>query len=157
MAMPGKSESHHATPSVLWPRVRMLPQLGVGGCTPMPRKDSADSTSTAEATPKVAATSTGAMALGRMCRKMIRGLLAPMAFTASTKSRSFRLKNSARTNLVIPIHEVSPITAMMLKMLGSRKAITARIRKNEEKPEHDVYKRMMIVTSNGSDQGKCKT
>ncbi|OPY10892.1 MAG: hypothetical protein A4E67_00414 [Syntrophaceae bacterium PtaB.Bin038] len=48
-----------------FPAVRMLPQLGVGGCTPIPRKLRADSVRIAPATPRVAATSTEAMQLGR--------------------------------------------------------------------------------------------
>ncbi|MNC76091.1 hypothetical protein D3C75_1277440 [compost metagenome] len=60
----------------------MLPQLAVGGCTPMPRKLRPDSAMIAAATPKVALTMIGASAFGRMWRKTIRGVLSPRATPA---------------------------------------------------------------------------
>jgi hypothetical protein len=97
-----------------FPAVRMFPQDGVGGCTPMPRKESADSVRIAPATPRVAATRTGASVLGRMCRKMMRASPAPCARAAATKSRSLSERVSARTSRDTPIHPVNPMMIMML-------------------------------------------
>ena len=98
----------------------------------------------APATPRVAATKTGAMALGRMWRKMMRRSPAPRLLAATTYSRSLRLRNSARTNRATPIQEVSPITAMMLRIDGSSRAITARIRKKVGKQSIMSVKRITV-------------
>ena len=68
---------------------------------------------------RVADTITGAMALGKMCLKMILALLAPSARAASTNSCSRKDKNWPLTILASPGHDVSPITSMMLKILLS--------------------------------------
>ena len=65
-----------------FPAVRMFPQLGVGGWTPMPRKLRADSVRIAPATPSVAVTRTDAIAFGRIWRKMIRRSPAPITRAA---------------------------------------------------------------------------
>ena len=62
----------------------MLPQLGLGGCVPMPRKLSDASSRMAEATHSVISTTMGAAMLGTMWRKMITGVLTPTATAAST-------------------------------------------------------------------------
>ena len=111
----------------------MFPQLAVGGWTPSPRKLSPDSTRMAPATPSVAEMSTGASVLGRMWRSNIRQVEQPDKRATDTKSRWRRLRVSARTRRATPIHEVRPMTIMMLVRLGSRKAMTERIRKNEGK------------------------
>ena len=67
----------------------------------------------------------------------------PASRAASTNSRSRRVSASARTRRVTPIHEVSPITTMILVRLGSRKAITASIRKNDGKQSMISTTRMM--------------
>ena len=72
MANPGKTASHHAYSMFCSAEKRMFPHDGVGRGTPKPRKESADSMRTAEATPKLADTRTGANAFGSRCRKMIR-------------------------------------------------------------------------------------
>ena len=112
-----------------FPAVRMFPHEGVGGCTPIPRNDSADSVRIAPATPSVAATRIGASVLGRTWRKMIRASPAPCARAAATKSRSLRERVSARTRRATPIQPVRPMTAMMFQIDGSRKAMTDRMRK----------------------------
>ena len=94
----------------------------------------------AEAMPIVVETSTGARALGIMCLKMILAKPNPSALAAITKSCSLKDRNSARTNRVVPIQLVSPMTAMMLYMLAGRRATTVRIRKK-------LGKQSMISTS----------
>ena len=66
-------------------------KLASGGWTPRPRKLSEDSTSMAPATPRVAETSTGARALGRICTKSRRADEAPASLEAAMKSRSRRI------------------------------------------------------------------
>lgn len=63
-------------------------QEGVGGCTPMPRKDSVASKSTVVAMPSVAQTIMVEKRCGRICLRMMRGAPAPIARSASMKSRS---------------------------------------------------------------------
>ena len=99
----------------------------------MPRNESALSVRIAPATPSVAETRTGEMAFGRICLKIIRVSRAPIARAAKTKSRSRNERNSARTSLATPIQLVKPMMIMMFQIDGSRKAITARIRKKEGK------------------------
>ena len=111
------------------PAVRMFPHEGVGGCTPRPRNERPLSVRIAPATPSTAATSTGAIAFGRMCRKISRASPAPSARAATTKSRSRRLRNSARTSRQTPIQPVMPMTNITFQMLGPMNAITVRIRK----------------------------
>ena len=62
----------------------MLPQLGFGGCVPMPRKLSDASSRMAEATHSVISTTIGAEMFGTMWRKMIIGVRTPTAIAAST-------------------------------------------------------------------------
>src|SRR5207244_12364571 len=76
---------------------RRVPQVGVGGWTANPRNESADSVRMAAATPKVAFTVIGPMALGIMCQKMMRESRAPEARAASTNSFSFSDRNTPRT------------------------------------------------------------
>ncbi len=73
---------------------------------------------------------------------------APASRAAAMKSRSRRDRVSARTSRATPIHEVSPITAMMFSRLGSRKAMTARIRKNDGK--HSMMSTQRMISSSVS-------
>jgi hypothetical protein len=106
----------------------MFPHDGVGGWTPMPRNDSADSVGIAPATPSVAATRIGASVFGRMWRNMIRPVPAPWARAAAMKSRSFSDSVSARTRRATPIHPVSPMMTMMFRWRADEAA--NRMRKN---------------------------
>src|SRR3970040_2380127 len=108
----------------------MFPHVAYGGWTPRPRKESPDSVRMAAGIPSVMATSTGGIALGRMCRQMIRNALAPMDCDQITNSRSLRDRNSARTRRATPIHPVYPITDMIVQIDGWRKARTASRGKN---------------------------
>ncbi len=48
------------------------------------------------------------MALGIMCLRMIRKLLAPATFAASTNSRSRRVRNSPRTSRASVVQVIAP-------------------------------------------------
>src|SRR3989338_742885 len=147
MARPGNTEIHHAISILSLPMVNIFPQLAVGGWTPMPRKLNADSTSTAPAMPNTADTSTGDMAFGRICLKIILKSLAPNALAARTNSLSFRDKNSALTSLATPIHDVTPMTIIIFHMLGSRNAMTARIKKKVGIASMMSTKRILILST----------
>ena len=71
----------------------------------------------------------------------------PANRAAATKSRSRRERVSARTNRATPIHEVSPMTTIIVLRLGSKNAITARIRKKEGKQSMTSTPRMMISST----------
>ena len=110
----------------------MFPHDGVGGWMPRPRKDRVDSAMIAAATPSVAATMIGASAFGRMCLRMIRMSLAPMARAASTNSRARSCRKDARTRRAVVIHERRPSTititpiVMPLKKTPSRMSTKSR-------------------------------
>ncbi len=95
----------------------------------------------------VAETRTGAMALGTMCLKIILQLGTPRAVAAVTKSCSRRDRNSALMNRAAPIQLVSPITAIMFKMLRSSRATTVRIRKKLGKQSMISIKPVMSTST----------
>ena len=72
MARPGNKVNHQAISIKFLDWDKISPQLGVGGCTPKPKKLKLDSTKMAEATPKVAETKIGAKLLGKICFKIMR-------------------------------------------------------------------------------------
>ena len=125
----------------------MFPHVAWGGGTPNPRKLKPASVKMAEAMPMVAETSTGATALGMICRKIILKLPIPRAFAAATKSCSLNERNSARTNLVVPIQLVSPITIIMLYILAGSRATTVKIRKKLGKQSMISTIRMIKVST----------
>ena len=73
----------NATATKLRPSAMMLPQLGVCGGMPTPRKLSTASVRMAEAAMKVACTISGANRLGRMWRNRMAGTRVPDATAAS--------------------------------------------------------------------------
>src|ERR1051325_9497016 len=79
----------------------MLPQLGHGGGTPMPRNESDASSSSTLPTPSAAETMIGAAAFGRTWRKITRPSPAPSARAATTKSRPRSASTSARTSRLV--------------------------------------------------------
>ena len=109
----------------------------------MPRKLKADSVRIAPPIPSVATTYTGDKALGKTCRKIILLFGNPMAFAARTYSLFLMLNISALTRRAIPIQFVRPMTIMIFQMLGSRTAMTARIRKKVGKHIIRSTKRIM--------------
>src|SRR4029453_3005986 len=66
------------------PSRMILPQLGFGGCVPIPRKLSDASRRMAEATQSVIRTTIGAEIFGSTWRRMIFGVERPTAVDAST-------------------------------------------------------------------------
>src|SRR5205085_8058856 len=84
IARPGKTVSHQPLGRSWRALERIEPQLAVEGGTPNPKKLRADSIRMADATPKVAATNTGATVFGRICRKIVRKSVAPSALAATT-------------------------------------------------------------------------
>gem|GEM_PF-6261911 len=78
----------------------MLPQVGIGGCAPKPKKLSPASSNIADAKFEDASTNIGPMILGKICRVMIRVLLKPRDRAASTNSTCFKLNTWPRTKRV---------------------------------------------------------
>ena len=66
IANPENVDTHDAVRIVIRPSLKMDPQVGSGGCTPMPRKLRAASMISAKAKFKVARTITGVITFGRM-------------------------------------------------------------------------------------------
>jgi hypothetical protein len=143
IAKPGYSVIHHAISMESLPSFRILPQVAYGGWTPSPRNDSPDSVRMAAGMPRVIATRTGAMALGRMWRNTTRSALAPTDSDQMTNSRSRSVKNSARTRRATPIQPVRPMTAMMVQIDGCKNASTASSRKNRGNTSMRSTRRMM--------------
>ncbi len=111
MHRPGGIASHGAVPSHGVAVFSKLPQVGVGGCTPKPKNDNADSSRIDRPTARVAETAMGPTALGMIWRTMRRALRAPSARAASTYSRSLRLRNWLRTSLAVLIQVSAPMMA----------------------------------------------
>src|SRR5437016_3493382 len=147
IANPGYTDSHQPISIASLPSLRMLPQVACGGWTPSPRNDRPDSVRIAAGMPSVIATSTGAIAFGRIWRQTIRKPLAPTACDQMTNSRSLSARNSARTSRATPIHPVRPITAMIVQIEGRRKASTARRRKKRGKTSIRSTRRMVAPST----------
>ena len=120
--------------------------MACGGCTPSPRNESPDSARIAAGTPSVIATSTGAIALGRMWRQMMRNALAPIDCDHRTNSRSRSDRNSARTRRATLIQPVRPMTAMMVQIEGRRNPSTASNRKKRGKTSIRSTSRITIAS-----------
>ena len=75
----------------------MLPQEGVGGWVPKPKKDRPASATMAPAMPNVAWTMTGPRTLGTRWRVMMRLASAPRARAAWTNSNSLSAKTCPLT------------------------------------------------------------
>src|SRR2546427_177585 len=103
----------------------MLPHVGVGGCTPSPRNESADSITMTRAMSSVATTSHGVNAFGRMWRRRIRPSRLPRACAACTNSRSRSERTAPRTTRAYTTQLETPMTTMMTGRLGPRTPITA--------------------------------
>ncbi len=101
----------------------MVPQEGVGGCTPSPRKERPASRTIVSPIPSVAATITGAIVFGMRWRTTRRARERPRARPACMNSRSLRLSTSPRTSRVGCGHCVRPSTATIRKIEGSKNAM----------------------------------
>src|SRR5260370_40895991 len=75
----------------------MLPQLGMLGGVPAPRKDRIASTIIAEAATKVPCTRSGGNVLGRICRHRMGKNPVPLAWAASAKGSSRKGSTTPRT------------------------------------------------------------
>ena len=89
----------------------------------------------------------GVKLFGNKCLNIKRASRAPNVRDAKTNSRPLKLKNSARTSLVTPIHDVKPITIITLMMEGVKKAITAKIKKKLGIDSITSTKRMIKVST----------
>ena len=97
IAAPGNSTSHHGGTSPAFSEsASMLPQVGVGGGMPTPRKPSAASMMIATPRCVVARIKYGATHCGRMCRAIMRICEAPRPRAASTYESSFSDSTTAR-------------------------------------------------------------
>src|ERR1700733_1264716 len=103
----------------------MLPQLGVGGWMPRPRKDRVDSKTMALGMYSVAMTRTGASRFGRMSRNMIRNGPAPSDLAASMYSFSLMDRVWPRTIRAMPAQEKKVTMTMMIVRLGPNTAASA--------------------------------
>jgi hypothetical protein len=116
---------------VVRPVFRICPQLG-RVISPSPKKLIVDSVKMADATPKVADTKTGPMALGRICLKIIVLSRKPDALADATKSRFFKRRNSPRTKRAGPVQRTRAMINMIWKIERfSIKAATVRIKKRD--------------------------
>src|SRR5512137_883812 len=115
MARPGKIAIHGAIVICDCAFLSILPQVGVGGWTPNPKKLSVDSVRIADPTRSVAETMMGLAAFGKMCRHMIRKLRVPLIRAASTNSFALSDKNCPRTNRAVLVHAKMPT----MKMIGT--------------------------------------
>ena len=82
--VPGRANSQGEKNMYSRPSFSISPQLGVGACTPKPRKDSAASSKMALAISTVATTVNEDSTLGKISRMMIYGVEQPMARAAFT-------------------------------------------------------------------------
>ena len=96
----------------------MLPRLAVGGCTPIPRKLRAASSSMESASTEVAYTRMGAAVFGRISENRIcrRGM--PATRFPLTKLVSLKESTLPLTSLAIPGQSTKPRIRMMLHRPG---------------------------------------
>ena len=96
MARPGQKASHQALARYCLPCATISPQVISGGWMPMPRKESALSASITKAKSRVAMVTSVGITIGRMWRKTMRKLEAPITCAACTNIRSRISSTSAR-------------------------------------------------------------
>ena len=101
---------------------RILPREGVGGCTPIPRKLNAASSSMEIANTDVAYTSTGAMVLGRISEKRIYRPGIPAVMSLLQKFVSRRESTLPRTSRVTPGQSTKPRIRIILHIPGLKMA-----------------------------------
>src|SRR5262245_20199685 len=100
----------------------MLPQLGLGGGSPRPRKLRPASARMTPAIPTVAWTMTGPAMLGRRWRTRMRSELAPAARAESTNSSSRERRIWARDSLAYPTHPMRHSASTRFPSPGPRTA-----------------------------------
>ena len=129
IAIPGKIISHQEAESCL-PPDNKDPHVTTSSGTPIPKKESPLSINIAEAIPNAILTNTGARALGKACLNIVLIDENPNDFEACTNSNDFILRNSARVNLAIPVHPVTPIIIIITVKLLSTIAVIVIIKIN---------------------------
>src|SRR5690606_15836551 len=129
MAAPGSVTAHQAVRMYgrLLPIIR--PQLMMFG-SPSPRNDRPASNRMAVPIASVADTISGAMALGSITRQMMRPLPAPMTRSASTYSRRFRRRNSARARRAVPVQLTTPMAMAMVARVGLNRVTSTMANNN---------------------------
>jgi hypothetical protein len=103
----------------------MLPQLGMLGGVPAPRKERIASTIIADAATKVPCTRSGGNVLGRMWRHRMRKKPVPLAKAASTKGSSRKVSTTPRTRRVTRGTSATVIAKITFSMLARVSAINA--------------------------------
>jgi hypothetical protein len=93
----------------------MLPQAGVGGCTPKPRKEIEASATMNCANCRLATMMIDGATLGRTWRKSSRARPSPRAWAACTNSRSFKDSTSPRTTRAYTTQPATDKLTMMLR------------------------------------------
>lgn len=96
----------------------ICPHDGVGGVTPMPRKDRPASETMLLGSEIAEYVSTGATRAGRSSRRAVRHGLDPASREAATKSRDFKVSTWARTILAMPPQPSSPSTSISSRGRG---------------------------------------
>ena len=124
-----------------------MPQLGVWGGTPAPRKLRLASTMMASAKMNVACTITGAKVLGAMWRSMILQVGVPMAFAASTNCCSRRDKTAPRTTRTMRGVSTTHITRITLKTLAPSTAISASASSSEGNAINPSMNRIITLSA----------
>ena len=113
---PGNIASHHALDAPL-ASFRSEPHVTVVALTPNPRKLKAASVRIAPAIANAPETSTGAIAFGITCLKIICFPEKPMEFAAVMYSMFLTFKTSPLMSFASPVHDVNPIAAIIYQML----------------------------------------
>ncbi|MNT27594.1 hypothetical protein D3C72_1632310 [compost metagenome] len=78
----------------------------------------------------VADTISGASALGRITRQMMRASPAPITRSAKTYSRRFKRRNSPRASRAVPVQLTTPIATAMVASDGVN-SVTSTIAKSK--------------------------
>src|SRR5258707_6023005 len=116
----------------------MLPQVGIGGCAPNPKKLSPASNKIAEAKFDEASTNIGPTILGKICLLMIRVLLNPKERAASIYSTCFKLKTWPRTRRATSTHMDKP-TAIKICQSPLPKAKDIAITNSNAGNAHNMF------------------
>ena len=116
--MPGQSASSGAFQISSCALVSMLPQLGIGGWMPRPKKLSTLSNLITSPTASAVATRIGEIVLGRTWNSITRQGGAPMATAARTKSRDLSDSVAARTSRATVVQLNSAVISTMRTRLA---------------------------------------
>ncbi len=124
-----------------------MPHEGVGGCVPMPRKESAASVRMPKATEKEHCTRSGARQLGRMWRITRRRSEAPSARAAATKSCSLTDSTWARMSRAKFGTNTTPMANSAWMSLGPSTAVMPSARTRPGKDRITSSPRMITLST----------